>query len=331
MKRKISLDNLLTEYMSETYTEQVKYINGLIQSEKLKPIKSAGTNGKKPALWLSYWLIEQEKNRDALKAELCGQLAPKLSWTYYYNHLAAYEQDRESVLKLSNYLYRHSDRLALPMSENERSFEIWGAEKFLTEGKGKSILKKCNLELSYLNCYATVEPFSYFALSRQMPQQLLILENNDPFFSMRGYLLESGSSICGEDISTLIYGGGKRVCSSFKEFSLSAEPYMKHEKNQFLYLGDLDYEGIRIYETLEQVCGRKLSFRPFVAGYRAMLHLAHSAHTLPQTKDGQSFTDGRAFFRWFPPEDADEIRRILEAGQYIPQEILNSSYFDLIP
>ena len=121
---------------------------------------------------------------------------------------------------------------------NERSFEIWHREKFLDREQGKNIL---------------------------------ILENKDPFFSMRNYLLNGHTEIFGAEIGTLIYGAGKGIIRSFQDFDLCAEPYMKHPENTIYYFGDLDYEGIGIYENLAEKFRSRWKIIPFVPAYQAML------------------------------------------------------------
>ena len=69
---------------------------------------------------------------------------------------------------------------------------------------------------------------------------------------MRNYLLNGHTEIFGAEIGTLIYGAGKGIIRSFQDFDLCAEPYMKHPKNTIYYFGDLDYEGIGIYEIWQK-------------------------------------------------------------------------------
>ena len=85
----------------------------------------------------------------------------------------------------------------------------------------------------------TTEPLSYYTHTRNTPQNILILENKDPFFSMRNYLLNGHTEIFGAEIGTLIYGAGKGIIRSFQDFDLCAEPYMKHPKNTIYYFGDM--------------------------------------------------------------------------------------------
>lgn len=326
MKR-ISLEQLLKTYTNETYGEQSRRIFEMLDSGRIKPVKASGTNGKSPALYREYWLPEEEKDYGNLREELQYQLVPLISVDYYLAHPAIYEQDREWVLLLNAYLRDRRELLSRQESVNERSFEIWNREKFLSREQGKKILKRCGLEMDFLNIYGTTEPLSYYSHTRDVPQKLLILENKDPFYSMRRHLLEGNETILGERIGTLIYGAGKGIWKSFQDFELCVEPYMKAPGNEILYFGDLDYEGIGIYESLAELCRGSWEITPFVPAYEAMLRKAGRTEQLPETKEQQNRNIKEEFFSHFTREQAGGIRRILEAGKYIPQEILNISDF----
>ncbi|MCI9603037.1 MAG: hypothetical protein HFH19_02235 [Ruminococcus sp.] len=325
--KRITLEQLTRRCANETYAEQYRYVCGLLDSGRIRPVKASGTNGKRPALYREYWLAEEQKDYEELREELTYQLVPLLSVDYYLNHPAAYEQDREWVLKLNAYLKEHRALLEHQESVNERSFEIWNREKFLSREQGKRILKRCGLELDFLNVYGTAEPLSYYSHTRDVPQKLLILENKDTFYSMRRHLLEGNESILGERIGTLIYGAGKGIWKSFQDFELCVEPYMKAEGNEICYFGDLDYEGIGIYESLAGACRDSREIVPFVPAYEAMLEKAGQTEQLPETKEMQNRNIRNLFFSYFTQPAAETMRRILEAGRYIPQEILNISDF----
>ena len=326
MKR-ISLEQLLRSYQNENYAGQCRRICGLLDSGRIRPVKASGTNGKTPALYREYWLMEEQKNYEELREELMYQLVPLLSVDYYLNHLSIYEQDRKWVLLLNTYLKERRELLEHQESVNERSFEIWNREKFLSREQGKKILKRCGLELDFLNVYGTSEPLSYYSHTRDVPQKLLILENKDTFYSMRRHLQEGNETILGERIQTLVYGAGKRIWRSFQDFEFCVEPYMKAEGNRIFYFGDLDYEGIGIYESLAELCRDSREILPFVPAYEAMMKKAGQREDLPETKEMQNRNIREAFFSHFTPEYAGAMRRILEEGKYIPQEILNISDF----
>ena len=94
----------------------------------------------------------------------------------------------------------------------------------------------------------------------------------------RNYLLNGHTEIFGAEIGTLIYGAGKGIIRSFQDFDLCAEPYMKHPKNTIYYFGDMDYEGIGIYENLAEKFRSRWKIIPFVPAYQAMLCLLYTSH-----------------------------------------------------
>lgn len=326
MKR-TSLDNLLNTRKRLPYQEQYEYIRKLLEEGRIKPVKASKTNGKKPALYREYWILEETKDYSSYIEEIKYTFSTMISVDYYLAHLDVYEEDRPWVLLLNEYLKNHQDALLAPESVNERSFEIWNREKFLDRGSGKKILKRCGMEIEALNIYRTTEPLAYYTHTRNTPQNLLILENKDPFFSMRNYLLNGHTEIFNIEMGTLIYGAGKGIIRSFQDFDLCAEPYMKHPENTIYYFGDLDYEGIGIYENLAEKFQDRWEIKPFVPAYKAMIEKAERVTILPETKVLQNRNISTRFFSCFDDSIVEKMKDILEKGQYIPQEILNIADF----
>lgn len=324
--KKISLESIQKQHKFQSYEDLYHYILGLIDTSRIKPVKASGRNGKKPALYNSYWILDQPKDNTSLVEELKYQMVPAINVDYYLKNLSQYEQDRKWVLMLNDYLRDHRENLEAPESVNERSFEIWQREKFLKEEQGRKILSRCGIGMELLNLYDTAEPFSYYTHSRRIPQNILVLENKDTFYSMRKYLLERGGAIFEYEIDTLIYGGGKRILRSFQDFSLCAEPYLQHRDNQFFYFGDLDYEGIVIYERLADLAAQTGKILPFVSGYAAMLEKYRRLDIeLPKMKEKQNRNISGTFYSYFTGEQQKQMKKILEQGLYIPQEIINIS------
>jgi len=320
--KRIALEKLLSSFKEQDYQEQYGYVMQLIEEGKIKPVKSSMTNGKKPALHKEYWLVEPERDYSFYEQELRYQLSAEIGIDYYLRHLETYVQERMSVLALNAFLVGKRHLLNTSISYNERSFQIWQQEKFLLQGNGRTILKHCGIAVDYLNCYSTVEPFAYYAVHRNTPQNILIVENKDTFFSLRKALMLGKESILGMELGTLIYGKGKDVISSFKAFSITAEPYMEHKDNRLLYFGDLDYEGILIYENLAAAFADYKEIEPFKAAYEAMLSKGNAYSCLPTTKEGQNRNLKNRFFAYFAAETIERMQEILQAEKYIPQEIL---------
>ncbi len=335
MKR-ISLEQLQAESGSVNYPEQYQYICGLIRADRIRPVKSSPRNGKSPALHMSYWRMEETPDYGEILEEITYRLSPLIRMDYYQAHPAVYQEEAPWVRRLSSFLLETGGRPEEPVSLNERSFQIFGREKFLQREHGKKILTHCGLSLQDLNVYGTTEPLAYYSHSRKVPQNVLILENKDTFYSMRRHLLCGGSTIFGEEISTVIYGAGKSILRSSEDFGFCVEPHINDASNRILYFGDLDYEGIGIYERLYDVFQSRNAgdsdaqkVRPFVEAYLRMTKKAASCGEdfLPQMREKQNRNLRGTFFSAFPEEWTAGVCQMLSAGRYIPQEILNITDF----
>ena len=74
MKR-ISLEELLYSRRGQPYGEQHRYIMELIGQGRVRPVKASDTNGKSPALHLSYWLLEEKPDYSAWEEDRRGLLS----------------------------------------------------------------------------------------------------------------------------------------------------------------------------------------------------------------------------------------------------------------
>lgn len=325
-KRTVTLGELLAGRQKDPYTEQYGYITQLLENGLIEPVKSSPGNGKNPPLYTRYRYVVPKKDYSEQNEELLYRTNMQINTDYYLRHPEKYEEERRYVRRLSDFLDHSSDSLLVPISENERSFSIWGEEKFLGKG-GERVLRNCGILPSALNCYHTAEPFPYFTASRSTPQNVLVIENNDPFYGIRSHLLAGHTKVLGAKFGTIIYGGGKRAWSSFGKFRLSAEPYMTAPENRFFYYGDIDYEGIYIYEYLADIFSGISELVPFVTAYEKMLEKAEERGPdfLPMTKEGQKDRDGNRFFSYFNERTAGRIKELLRERRYIPQEILTTN------
>ena len=322
---KITLDEVQKYFKIEEYTILVEKVKKLIEENAINPIKSSGLNGKKPALYQTYRIVREKKYDIGLRDEL-RYMVPELCPDFYLLHMEQYEKDREYVRMLNDYMIKRKDNLNQAISINERSFEIFGREKFLLKEGGNGILRKLGVPFEILNCYETSQPLAYYSHKKEKGQTLLFIENKDTFYSMRKHMLEGKDTIMGQPVGTLIYGGGKAVYRSVSDFDRCIEPYMKSEKNTMLYLGDLDYEGILIYESLKNQMMPAYNVLPITIAYQKMI-LKSENIILPESKEQQNKNCGDEFLKYFDENITHEIKQILESGRYIPQEILQIADF----
>ena len=208
------------------------------------------------------------------------------------------------------------------ISQKERSFQIWQEEKYLQD-KGITLLKKLNIDVEELNCYGTNEPLAYYSTSKEVPQNIIIIENMDTFYTIRKHIMDNDTEIFGEKIDTVIYGKGKGIQKSIKDFDLVVDSSISDTRNKILYLGDLDFEGIIIYEGLEDTIKDKYNIKPFTEGYKKIIDKAlNNRYELPKTKEKQNKNISGSFLMHFNEEYKEKILNILKKGLYIPQEIL---------
>ncbi len=326
--KQISLEKLMEESGEESYPKQYAYIRGLLEKQKIKVVKSSPGNGKKPALHTRYWLVEDHFDYKELTEELKFGLTPLIRTDYYLSHPDIYQKERKWVKLLNAYLLECKETGQQEASVNERSFQIWGREKFLSREQGQKILTHCGISRRQLSVYETTEPLAYYSADRRAPQGILILENKDTFYTMRRWLMQGERRILGEEIRTVVYGAGKGILRSCEDFGLCVEPHMNDARNRICYFGDLDYEGLRIYEQLEDLFeqggGSALKVVPFVPAYERMLAkaAARGREFLPESSENQNKSLTGSFFQHFKAEMAEQMEELLSAGKYIPQEIL---------
>jgi hypothetical protein len=320
-KKILKLNEIQEYFKLYDYKDLIDFITVKKQEGELLEVSSSKTNGMNPSLYNKYKVLPlKEDNKDFID-EINYALYFSFNKTYYLSNIDKYKEDRTYINGLTSYYRENKLKLNLPMSINERSYDIWGEEKFLKDGSGKRILKNLGIIIEDLNVYRTPEPFVYFSANKSLKQRVLILENKDTWYTIRKLMLEGINIFIGEKIDTIIYGAGKGIEKSLEDFEATAPEYLKNPI-ELLYWGDIDYEGIAIYERLKDRHSDMLNINLFKEAYTLMLSLAKNS-TLEVTKDNQNKNIKDRFFNEIYAEDIEEIKHILSRGLYIPQEIVN--------
>jgi hypothetical protein len=149
------------------------------------------------------------------------------------------------------------------------------------------------------------------------------LENKDTWFTLRKIARERGlSGWLNYDV--LLYGEGKKITDRMGRLA-DYDQWVLGGKNIYYYFGDLDWEGIRIYKDLVAK-NPDLEIRLCVRLYRAMLANG-MIQELPLMKAGQKACDFGDFLDGFEDYEKEMILGTLQAGHYIPQEILGYPWF----
>lgn len=319
-KKILSITDIQEYFKLENYLKLVELVKRLIMEGTLSEVKSSKSNGMNPPLYNKYRVNPLLENLDFLREDINYNFLINFSREFYLNNLKKYEVDRDSIEKLAYYFRNKKEELSIPMSINERSFQIWGIEKLLKEGNGQSILKNLGLTLETLNVYTTPEPFVYFSCIRSINQRVLIIENKDTWYTIRKLMIAGQREFLGQTIDTIIYGSGKNIEKSLEEYEYTVEEYLLDPK-LVLYWGDIDYEGISIYERLKKRYSGKLKLELFKEAYIKMLKLSEG-RDLPRYKEKQNKNIEKVFITEISPYN-ESILILLHRGVYIPQEIIN--------
>ena len=283
-------------------------------------VKTNGLNGMNPPLYNKYRAADKKEDLDSILNEINYNFPLEFQREYYFNNPQKYMLDKVYLEKLILFYRESKESLMMPMSINERSFAIWGEEKFLKDGRGQSIIKNLGISIDTLNIYRTPEPFVYFSSNKSINQVVLIIENKDTWYTLRKLMLEGKNTFLGEKIDTIIYGAGKNIEKSLEEYEYTVEKYLLNPAKVY-YFGDLDYEGISIYERVNKRYKNKLNIQLYKAGYQAMILLSRKMQ-LSKCSERQNKNIGEVFLSDMKCYE-NEILSILKGGCYIPQEIVN--------
>jgi hypothetical protein len=304
------------------YNKFAEIICSLVAENKLAPVKASGTNGKKTnTLYNKYKLLLPQEDYSDIIEEI-KLLSSEFNHQAYLDKPKEFVKYRIEIKALDEFFKKRKNELQVPVSINERSFQIWGREKLL---KDENVIQRIfafnNLALEMLNFYETPEPFFEYIHNYEHHMDILIIENKDTWYSMRKFMKDKNGFKFVNNYNALLYGEGKKVIRNNNMLSYYDREIMKGCSNTYHYFGDLDYEGIGIFLNLKKLYP-DLNIALEVKFYELMLNICEPGK-LPYTKDGQVEFDISDFLEEFDSEHQAKIIDILGSGRYIPQEIIN--------
>ena len=323
----ITLEKIKNIYKIEEHKDSVTLVKRLCDENIISPVKSSDLTAMYERIYTKYRIIRKDdaKLNEAIE-ELNYLYHPSIKIDYYRNNPSKYIDIRKYLIKLNDFIINNEELLKNKISINERSYEIFQEEKFLSSRKGKSLFNKIGWDIvSKLNVYRTPEPFIYLSTNREPKQNILIIENKDTYITA-SKLLINNFEILGHKISTIIYGEGEKIVSSFKELpNDSTLDYLINKENTFYYWGDIDMMGFSIYNSLTKVIDWTEIFL-FEEAYKSMVQKGRNFKLGESSKDQRcNYLEGLNKIK--SKEVREEILSILNGSKYIPQEILN--FYDL--
>lgn len=291
--------------------------NGILELEKeglIEPFKSAKLYSRDSRIKEKYKKkkisIENEKE---LKQELLMGFHHRISVMYYLDHLEEYQGVKDKVKAISGF-FKQGTEYSPYLSVNERSYELFGEEKYLASEDGRKVLAKLRLSLEDLCCFETFEQFFHIGFVQKENESILIIENKDSFFSMKKLFLKNIRSWSGIEFSMIVYGEGNKITKSFEYLDELEVPF---DVNIY-YFGDFDPEGIAIYHRLMKINQRSVQImKPF---YEKMFENR-------KNKTGnKQYWNKEAIGKFFEINhflEEVKMKEYLAAGKYVPQEAVH--------
>jgi len=325
-KKTISDQELQQIFQKSDYNLFHTEVEKLVESGVLSPVKSSKTNGRLPPLFNKYRIIKPPDDH-TVYLESVRRLNPLLNISAYLQRPEYYKKHLEIVEGISRYLWFAKDLLKMPMSRKERSFSVWGREKLLDEHMAlvKDVLKFNGLDEDFLHYYDTPEPFFEYHHDRANPMTVLVIENKDTWFTFRKLMQATGKHcLAGTVVNVLLYGEGNKITKrgALEDYSITMLGGHGGQAAHFLYFGDLDWEGIRLFFRTREA-NPSLELKPFSPLYRLMLELAATVE-LPKSLDQRGVIGPLPeFLSLLGFAEEKSLGALLAEGKYIPQEIIN--------
>jgi hypothetical protein len=316
----------LEDIINDEYKKVVKVVRELVNEKFLEPSKASGLNSMADPLYKRYRIvygensnISEEENAELLD-ELNYQLYFKINVDTYKQNLKLYKKHRQYVRLFSDFMKKNSSLLKIQCSINERAFEVFGDEKFLKEDSlAKELFKAMELDMNILNFYMAPEPFFFYKSNEKTPQNILIVENKDTFYTVRKLMMQ-GKQLFDRDFSTVIYGEGKKILRSLEDIYYNDNVrYINNAENNCYYWGDIDKEGIWIYQSLKESYS-SLNFKLLKQAYEKMLDLS-KIYGIHRSKNLQKVKIER--ITEFDSETESAVLNIALNDNYVPQEIIS--------
>jgi len=316
----ITEDELRKIFNLDNYSDFYNFAKKLLDN---KVIEGKGPLNKMPNPMYTRFKILSKYSKETTNTDL-DYLYPALNVSYYKNskNKATLEKHYPYIKQLSEFLNKclvsDENTLMNELSINERSFEIWQDEKFLESDEGKDLLKNLDFPVTNLNAYKSREPYFDYFNDINNKGYMFIVENKDTWYSLRKEMKATGNlHLFDKSFTVIVYGEGKKILKSFEYFE---ERLYREYIDGIFYLGDLDYEGISIFNQLVEKYP-DYNIKPFVEMYNYMIIKSKKLIFHRKSKAKQSKYKINEFLCLI--DDKEYIKNILVEGFYIPQEIIN--------
>lgn len=293
------------------YDDFAKVVKSIEENNILIPVKAHKTNNKSIPLYNTYRI-----NKSHFKNQLINQIQTfKLKADENINlqsYFSLSEQEWKKDLPYIQIIDAYIKEKGFPNNEAsspERSYEIIGDEKWIDEKGGKALLERLNI-WDKLKISHNVDPLMLAINPKTINNSInihIIVENKATFYDFLDSLEQT-------NFTSLIYGAGWKIVSNIT--MLEKQLGIKNNEHKLFYFGDIDYEGISIWNTLNE----KRTVIPAVDFYNELLKKPAAQGKKSQKENIEALEN---FINYFPEEEGNKIKELLKQRYYYPQEGLN--------
>jgi hypothetical protein len=307
-------------YQSENgYRYFVQLINELSGEGVITPVKKSPLNGRRPSLHSEWWLNPAPIEAQWTDMQILA-VSDRLNLTKYRQH-PEWQTDLEWQRIQAVYSFLKQRDHANWVTREERSFELFGEEKFLTN-EGATLLQRLLLSLEDLKAKVYGEPFAFWPAPRtdiNHAKMVLIVENQSFYHTCR-LLMNKGRDIVGIRPDLLIYGEGKKIEKSF----YFLHDITKDNKLTIYYVGDIDPEGWGIYVRLKDNYPA-FNIQLAIPIYSALLDKQVVNKTDKNQNENRTYLERvMEEFKQFARSDmAERIQTLWDQKYRVPQEALS--------
>lgn len=311
----LELEQIASQMEYESFAELILKLE---QQRLLQRVKASGENRKQPSLAYRYKINKAALRQDvqAMIIQMKKRYHSAIYLEYYLTKtVEQWKQDEQYLQQLQQYIEKNGFPTERALVQ-ERSFEIFHDEKFITEQGGKQLLERVKV-WDELKIWPIADPVSLAinpdSLSRDV-HYYLIVENKATYYGLLPFLQHS-------QFTALLYGQGKAIISTIEVFPQQLP--LKNTNAVYFYFGDLDATGIEIWYALS----KKIHVIPALAFYQACLKQAAVKGKEYQRKNAEAM---EAFLSYFSEENVLIIKKLFEQGSYYPQEVLKAAQLQQI-
>ncbi|QAA33472.1 Wadjet anti-phage system protein JetD domain-containing protein [Clostridium manihotivorum] len=312
-KKTVTIDELAKLPLGNNeYEDLSKVIRQLLSEDILKAINPKNNDGRKDPLPLKLGINKEELMKGyILKLEQYSlNLNSEIDIQAYFGlGEDKFEKDKPYIDKVDSYIKANG----LPqdtVTPQERSYQIFGDEKWIEKNSGKALLERIKIynKLKIDNgsdpLMLAVNPLEY----NKEQHKHLIVENKATFLGLLEVLPDT-------EFCSLIFGSGWKIVGNIN--MLESQTGLR-ENNIVYYFGDIDNEGVAIYNSLTERASVKLA----TEFYKELLKTDFKEGKKNQKKKIAALKN---FVKNFSEEEQKLILDKLDTGYYWPQEGLSKT------